>query len=235
MPEPDLNLVVVRCAELEATQRFYEALGLAFVAEQHGHGPAHLAATLPSGLVLELYPSVGDDSPAGIRLCFAVDDVARVATAACRAGGTEVRSTADRVVLTDPDGRTVELGPRANADMAAVAEAYWRHYLDPEADDWAWELVDAVGRDRAPEGAPDALHLFGELATSAADDQALAYLGAGPLENHLRSTALDLGCLAVAVRENVALARAFTFAYLPRRLPAEDLDRLKTILSGWPA
>ena len=34
-----LNLVVIRAAELERSQRFYEALGLRFSHEQHGRGP----------------------------------------------------------------------------------------------------------------------------------------------------------------------------------------------------
>src|SRR3546814_7493059 len=42
--------------DLEAAQRFYEALGLQFRRERHGNGPEHLTAPLGAA-VFELYPA----------------------------------------------------------------------------------------------------------------------------------------------------------------------------------
>jgi catechol 2,3-dioxygenase-like lactoylglutathione lyase family enzyme len=38
-----LDHVVLRCADLERSRAFYEALGLTVVPEQHGAGPAHFS------------------------------------------------------------------------------------------------------------------------------------------------------------------------------------------------
>ena len=103
-----LTLVVLRCADVQASRTFYEALGLAFVEEQHGDGPVHYAATL-GGTVLELYPARDRPSSPG-RLGFAVDDV-QGSLRAARAAGGQVRASSgpDRVVVEDPDGVPVEL------------------------------------------------------------------------------------------------------------------------------
>ena len=39
----NLNLLVVRCANIERSKGFYELFGMAFVKEQHGNGPAQQA------------------------------------------------------------------------------------------------------------------------------------------------------------------------------------------------
>jgi catechol 2,3-dioxygenase-like lactoylglutathione lyase family enzyme len=57
MAEVALDVVVLRSADMSAARAFYEAVGLTFVAEKHGSGPDHLAATLAGGVVLELYPA----------------------------------------------------------------------------------------------------------------------------------------------------------------------------------
>lgn len=112
-----LNLVVLNTTDLEKAQSFYEAIGLSFVKEQHGGGPPHLAATLPSGLVLELYPTAdGHAQEAGgaPRLGFVVADVRSTAMAASQAGGSlldppDAMTGQMRAVLADPDGRRIEL------------------------------------------------------------------------------------------------------------------------------
>ena len=50
-----LNLLVIRCRDLEASRIFYESLGATFSLEKHGAGPEHYAGEL-EGLVFELYP-----------------------------------------------------------------------------------------------------------------------------------------------------------------------------------
>jgi lactoylglutathione lyase len=57
-----LNLLVLRCKDVEATRRFYELLGAVFSKERHGKGPEHYACE-NSGFVLELYPTAAEPQP----------------------------------------------------------------------------------------------------------------------------------------------------------------------------
>jgi catechol 2,3-dioxygenase-like lactoylglutathione lyase family enzyme len=106
----NLDLVVLRTADLGVTRAFYAALGVTFVEEQHGTGPPHLAATLGNGVVLELYPAV-DGRPGGAepRLGFVVDEVAAAVRAVRAAGGVVVKDDGGRATAVDPDGRQVDL------------------------------------------------------------------------------------------------------------------------------
>ena len=57
-----LSHLVLRAEEPARLAKFYEALGLAFRTEQHGHGPKHVAAELSLG-VLEIYPLRNGEPP----------------------------------------------------------------------------------------------------------------------------------------------------------------------------
>ena len=103
-----LELIVLRCRDLAAARRFYAALGLGFVDEQHGDGPAHHAAA-SGGVVVELYPLEQGEEPGRDQLGFSVPDVAGAVAAALAAGGVVRSAGEDRAVLLDPDGRTVRL------------------------------------------------------------------------------------------------------------------------------
>jgi catechol 2,3-dioxygenase-like lactoylglutathione lyase family enzyme len=50
-----LRTLVLRCADIDRSQRFYSALGLEFGFEQRGDQPGHYSAEV-DGMVLELYP-----------------------------------------------------------------------------------------------------------------------------------------------------------------------------------
>jgi catechol 2,3-dioxygenase-like lactoylglutathione lyase family enzyme len=89
-----MTLLVLYTERLEECRAFYEGLGFEFVREKHGTGPEHFAAVLPGGLVLELYPSTPERATGRARLGFA-------ATVESLPPGHQI--------LTDPDGRTVEL------------------------------------------------------------------------------------------------------------------------------
>ena len=104
-----LSLVVVRVAELAASRRFYEQLGLALDQERHGSGPEHLS-TLIGGTVVELYPIGPGPSTQGLRLGLVVADPTEIA-ATCWASVAEdcERDGQCVVVLRDPDGHKVEL------------------------------------------------------------------------------------------------------------------------------
>ncbi len=64
-----LNLLVLRCRDIEATRTFYTQLGLTFTREQHGNGPVHYSTYL-GRLLLELYLTNGESD--NIRLGFSV-------------------------------------------------------------------------------------------------------------------------------------------------------------------
>ena len=117
MANGELRLVVLRSSDVERDRGIYEALGVRWVAERHGAGPAHLAATLASAVVLELYPA-GDRQPTDVRLGFAVDDLMEAVEAVQRAGGSvitwpEPEDDPERAVVADHDGRRIELTRRS--------------------------------------------------------------------------------------------------------------------------
>lgn len=49
------NVYVIKTAQPEEVQRFFEALGLTFQEEKHGKGPTHFSCER-NGYVLEIYP-----------------------------------------------------------------------------------------------------------------------------------------------------------------------------------
>lgn len=89
----ELDVVVLRCGDLDATVAFYRALGLEFAEEQHGRGPRHFSTQLGTAVV-ELYPAT-DRFPADKATIGIVRD-----------GPVPDDS------LTDPDGRHVMVGGR---------------------------------------------------------------------------------------------------------------------------
>ncbi len=110
-----LNLLVLKTRRLDPLLRFYAALGIEFVEEQHGDGPRHHAGRV-ADLVLELYPLSEDSGPADTttRLGFAVTDLEAAVASLLAAGGTVVTKPKQtewglRAVVRDPDGRAVEL------------------------------------------------------------------------------------------------------------------------------
>jgi lactoylglutathione lyase len=111
---PMINLVVIRCADIEIAARFYSSLGLFFAKEKHGEGPEHYAACV-DGFVFEIYPlKEGDPPTTGLRLGFEIDAVDAYIPDVQKMGGTLVKSPYDsrlgrRAVIKDPDGHTIEL------------------------------------------------------------------------------------------------------------------------------
>jgi catechol 2,3-dioxygenase-like lactoylglutathione lyase family enzyme len=121
---PTLALFVLRCADLEASARFYRALGLRLQPERHGTGPAHYSCAL-EGIVLELYPEQGKTT--ATRLGFDVDDPLTSAQYALQTLGLAPdRATVgpESVSICDPDGNVVVLTCLARGGL--VSEA---HYL----------------------------------------------------------------------------------------------------------
>lgn len=92
------TLLVLYSPRMEECYRFYSDLGLDFTTEQHGQGPQHYAAVLTNGTVFEIYPARPDRQTGALRLGLAIN--AATATPALVPG---------RHLLTDPDGRTIEI------------------------------------------------------------------------------------------------------------------------------
>ena len=109
-----LSLLVLRCADLTASVAFYRALGLDFQEEQHGNGPQHFACE-EDGFVFELYPSIpfAATKDSQSRLGFRIASV-ESAQQNLKEIGIEATlkdsSWGARLILQDPDGRTVEIG-----------------------------------------------------------------------------------------------------------------------------
>ena len=110
-----VNLLLLRCKDIEVTRRFYEQLGLTFVEEKHGTGPQHYAWE-SDGFVLELYPAAEGQAPDNIRIGFSTPLLADLSGNLRHSSDVKIvkqpYATADRLVmlLQDPDGRKVEVG-----------------------------------------------------------------------------------------------------------------------------
>lgn len=110
----NLNLLVLRCKNIEATKNFYEKLGLKFVKEQHGKSPIHYSTEIDQ-ITIELYPLKEGYPVESNRLGFRVDfnDIQTYLVHV----GIEIVSEYEFsnqliVVVVDPDGRKVELSNR---------------------------------------------------------------------------------------------------------------------------
>jgi lactoylglutathione lyase len=107
----ELSLVVLRCADLERTRRFYEALGLTLTPEQHGSGPRHYSARVGE-TVVEFYPDVSG-STRGLRLGLRLVDVQAAVSAVAEIGA--VARPGSPLTIDDPDGHRLELHPASAA------------------------------------------------------------------------------------------------------------------------
>jgi len=96
---------VLRCADLERSRRFYEALGLTLVPEQHGAGPRHYSAQVEK-TVLEFYPD-SSGSTRGLRLGLQLVDLGGAVSALAKIGA--VPRSGSPVTIDDPDGHRLEL------------------------------------------------------------------------------------------------------------------------------
>jgi catechol 2,3-dioxygenase-like lactoylglutathione lyase family enzyme len=108
-----LNLIVIRVADVAASRRFYETVGLRFSSERHGDGPEHLAADF-GGVIFEIYPRGQSQLTSGLRLGFRVSSVATTVSSLEQIGAKIVSRPAGsqsglRAVVIDPDGNRVEI------------------------------------------------------------------------------------------------------------------------------
>jgi lactoylglutathione lyase len=116
--EISLSLLVLRTTNIDACLEFYRRLGLAFIEEKHGKGPAHYSSS-SNGLLIEIYPEPQKNVTeykveASIRLGFTVEALAATLESLETTGARVLRSpTLTRwghvAVVLDPDGREVEI------------------------------------------------------------------------------------------------------------------------------
>lgn len=102
-----LDLLVLRCSDLQASKQFYQKLGFRFAEEQHGSGPVHYSSQ-DAGFVIELYPLAGSESVDNTRLGFSVESIRHIIPSLCLTGEYEVGGN-QVYVVQDPDGRNIEL------------------------------------------------------------------------------------------------------------------------------
>jgi len=114
MSLPAINLVVLRCKDVDGSESFYDRIGLIFERHKHGNGLAHLACER-NGIVFELYPATHKFPPsAGTRIGFRVDGLDQLVARLGEQDGTVLTSPQNspwgrRAVVVDPDGRRIEL------------------------------------------------------------------------------------------------------------------------------
>lgn len=114
MADVQINLVVIRAADIERSAQLYRLLGLSFAKHRHGKGAEHYAfETGP--VVFEIYPSQNETgSGSSLRIGLQVASVDEVVVALQDAGVVIVSPAKDspwgrRAVVDDPDGYRVEL------------------------------------------------------------------------------------------------------------------------------
>ena len=128
-----ISLLVIHCSDPDVSKRFYEALGLVLISEQHHSGPQHWWSQVGQTL-LECYP-VGNSPFAPVRLGFHVADV-RTTVDAALANGGRLSGSFDvaRTVVVGPDGNKIELSQARQADDDGDArfldDPSWRSRLD---------------------------------------------------------------------------------------------------------
>lgn len=109
-----VDLLVLRCIDIERSRAFYELVGVTFVREQHRTGPEHFAAVL-GDVTIELYPASSTRPPeAGLRIGLKVEDV-DVVVKSIAAAGHQRREVGGSSFL-DPDGRIVVLSDGTHDD-----------------------------------------------------------------------------------------------------------------------
>jgi lactoylglutathione lyase len=101
-----MNLLVLRCGDIDRCWAFYETLGLSFVRHRHGQGPEHYAHEDERG-VIELYAARTGAAADRAGLRFWIEDIEALRAELERKGfGPEaVKDTAWGRTFVVPDGR----------------------------------------------------------------------------------------------------------------------------------
>ncbi|MCM8540840.1 MAG: hypothetical protein NE328_11250 [Lentisphaeraceae bacterium] len=107
-----VNLLVLRCNDIEKCREFYQKLGFIFQKEKHGKGPEHYASD-NFGFVLELYPAkqaVIENTRIGFSTVFIPDLVGKIVHDPDVQILDHGKIIDNRIytILKDPEGRVIE-------------------------------------------------------------------------------------------------------------------------------
>lgn len=102
-----LNLLVLRCSDIEISKTFYEKFGFSFSVEKHGKGPIHYSSET-AGFVFEIYPLGTQDAIDNIRLGFSLVDKDYVINNLPIIDKYEFEGRSI-YIFQDPDGRKIEI------------------------------------------------------------------------------------------------------------------------------
>lgn len=113
-----VNALVLYCADIEQSRRFYVELGCPLEREQHDDGPVHYACDV-GGVHIALYSgsasrALGRTEGGAAQLGFAVTRLDELVRRLVKLGVNVVRPAESvpwgrRAVVEDPDGRPIEL------------------------------------------------------------------------------------------------------------------------------
>jgi catechol 2,3-dioxygenase-like lactoylglutathione lyase family enzyme len=109
-----LNLVVLRCSDIDRSAALFSSMGLKFSKHAHGSGPEHYSYE-QAGVVFELYAATANfPVTRGARVGFLVDNVDALTSLLTQRGAEVVNQPSDsswgrRSVLRDSDGHSIEL------------------------------------------------------------------------------------------------------------------------------
>lgn len=104
-----INLIVLRCSDIEKNHDFYQELGFVFKKEQHGNGPTHYASD-NFGFILELYPLKENQLPDNIRLGFITSINFNDLTNKFNIIKSSTKKNNQLIItIQDPDGRKIDL------------------------------------------------------------------------------------------------------------------------------
>ncbi len=110
-----LNLLVLRCKNIEASKEFYSYFNFSFNEEQHCKSPRHYAAT-NNNFVFELYPIDKTEYPDNCRLGFTVQNLDLLFSTFKNKCWIEkalfTRNAQKLFIAKDPDGRKVEISEK---------------------------------------------------------------------------------------------------------------------------
>jgi uncharacterized protein DUF6869 len=118
-----------------------------------------------------------------------------------------------------------------------LIDGYWKHYRlstgsrqeRSDADKWAWAWDDVEGAVMEPSA--NTFEMLMALVESAADDDALAYIGAGPLEDLINSHGVQFaGQIEESARRVPKFRTALAHVHLSSNVSASVRERLARIM-----
>ena len=107
-----LNILVLRCGDMEKSKGFYECFGMTFERHTHGNGPSHYASE-DDASVFEIYPqatsAIGDLTGLGFDASDLSETAAKLVRQGSQPGPIKENPWGKTFVVRDPDGRRVEV------------------------------------------------------------------------------------------------------------------------------